>query len=183
MPTTTRVNANGQLEVKYPSGDGWILATSTVPPIDGLISKLNPDQYGVLLSILSVLQNLTVTVPPISIPVVNRPFRTPYTEAALTAAGSTPTRDAGYSTDITFQITVSGLGGGGSAVVKPEGSLDGSNWFTLADDSINTITYSANGTYGVTWRGILGVFRFTLVSVTSGGSVQASILVGGNNNG
>lgn len=181
MPET-RVNANGQIEVKHPSG-GWVLTTSPVPPPDGMISQLNPTQFNILQSILSVLQNLVITIPPIVAPIINRPFRSPYIESPLTAPGVTPERDAGFSKDITFQITVTGLSSGDSVVVRPEGTLDYAEWFTLADDTTDTLTYSVNKTYGVVWRGILTAFRLTAITIPTGASVQVSILVGGNNNG
>lgn len=174
MTTETRVNVNGQIEVKYPDG-GWILATSVVPPSDGMITKLNGTQYGLLQSILAAIQDIVPATPQ-----PTQVFRTTYTETPLTSAGTTTSRPVPFCTNILFQVTISGTTG--TSVVRGEGSLDGNNWFTLGDDAAD-ITYLANGTYAIVSNIILNYVRFRVVSMPSGTTISVLMLVGGANNG
>lgn len=62
-----------------------------------------------------------------------------YTEAQLTAPGTTATRDARGRTLLTFYLSVAAIDTG--IVVRPEGSADGTNWYPLGED----YTITANG--------------------------------------
>jgi hypothetical protein len=172
MPIT-RQNADGLIEVQHPDG-GWIPTNSLVPPPDGLTTKLNNTQYSLLQAILGAIQ--AIVPPP---PQPNLIFRTPYIETALTSAGVTATRTVSFCTNIVFQVIISGTSG--TTVVRPEGSLDGANWFTLGDDA-QDISYTANGTYAIASNLILTYARFRVVSMPSGASVAVVLLVGGANN-
>lgn len=174
MPTTTRVNTAGQVEVQYPGG-GWILATSAVSPADGSLTKLNNTQYGLLQAILAAIQAIVPATPQ-----PTQVFRTTFTETPLTAAGVTTTRAVPFCTNILFQVTISGAAG--TEVVRPEGSLDGNNWFTLGDDATD-ISYTTNGTFAIASNLILSFARFRVVSMPAGATVAVVMLVGGANNG
>ena len=174
MPTSTRTNVNGQVEIENPGG-GWILATSIVPPPDGMLAKLNATQQSLLQSILSAIQAIVPATPQ-----PTQVFRTTFTETPLTAVGVTTTRTVSFSTNILFQLTISGTVG--TTTVRGEGSLNGSNWCTLGDDALD-ISYTANGTYAIASNLILNQARFRVVAIPVGATVSVVMLVGGANNG
>lgn len=165
-----RTNEKGLIEVSHPSG-GWVPATTLAPSGDGLLTRLIPSQQSLLQAILGAIQAIVPTPPQ-----PTQVFRDTFTEAPLIAAGVTASRPAFFSTNITFQLTISGTAG--TTVVRTEGSLDGNSWFTLGDDT-QDITYTANGTYAIASNLLLNYTRVRVVSMPSGATVSAVILVGG----
>lgn len=82
----------------------------------------------------------------------------------LTAVGVTdPQLSTGAS--LTFQVVASGLGT--NAVVRFEGSLDGTNYFNL-NASSEDFTLTSNGTTGYFLVAPVKYVRFRLVSYTGG---------------
>lgn len=172
MPT--RINDRQQIEVSHPDG-GWVPTTTIVPAPDGLLARLIPSQQSLLQAILGAIQAIVPATPQ-----PTQVFRTTFTETPLTAAGVTTSRAVPFSTNIVFQITISGTVG--TTTVRPEGSLDGNNWFTLGDDATD-ISYTANGTYAIASSLILNWVRFRVVAIPVGTTATVVMLVGGANNG
>jgi len=85
--------------------------------------------------------------------------------AGLTAVGVTDSVILA-GTNVTFQITVASIGT--SIVVRMEGSLDDTNYFSLYDSTQADTTITANGTYGFCLYSPIKFARLRLVTVTGG---------------
>jgi hypothetical protein len=87
------------------------------------------------------------------------------TLTALTAVGVTDSAVLA-GTNVTFQVTVASIGT--SVVIRMEGSLDDTNYFSLYDSTQADTTITANGTYGFCLYSPIKFARLRLVTVTGG---------------
>ena len=93
--------------------------------------------------------------------------------STLVAVGTTAAQVV-TGADMTFQVTVSGIGT--NVVIRFEGSLDGANFFNLSSANADT-TITANGTYGYALSGCPVQFaRLRLVSLSGGTPSVATVL-------
>ena len=87
------------------------------------------------------------------------------TLTALTAVGVTDSAVLA-GTNVTFQVTVTSIGT--SVVIRMEGSLDNTSYFSLYDSTQADTTITANGTYGFCLYSPVRFVRLRLVTVTGG---------------
>lgn len=93
----------------------------------------------------------------------NIPLIITQTFTQLTDAGETGPLVVERAKNHTFQYKVAAIGT--NVIVKPQGSLDGSNWFDLASQA----TQTSNGTYSFTISNTpVKAVRFNWVSKTAG---------------
>lgn len=93
---------------------------------------------------------------------------------SLTGAGQqgTPVRCKGDPQ--TLQLTVSGIGT--SLTARLEGSLDGTNWFPMKDETNSDFVFTANGTQGYTVYGPVLWARLVLVTFVGGTPTLSGLL-------
>ena len=92
---------------------------------------------------------------------------------SLTAPGVTAAQKA-TGANLSFQVKVADIGT--NVVIRFEGSLDGEDYFNLANEE-NDYTITANGTYGYVLYAPVQYLRLRLVSI-SGGTPTVSTVVG-----
>jgi len=95
------------------------------------------------------------------------------TLASLSAPGASEEIRMAGCDSIAFAVTVAAIDT--NVVLRVEGSLDGTNFFNLATAE-ETFTYTANGTYGFHYEGILNRARMYFVSEAGGTAATLAIV-------
>lgn len=96
------------------------------------------------------------------------------TWAQLTAVGSTAAFSmVGYKR-ATIAAVVAAINT--NVILRAEGSMDGTNWFNLDANNVDT-TITANGTYGFNVEAAIDNIRLTLVSESGGTAVTVDATV------
>ena len=93
----------------------------------------------------------------------------------LTAPGSTASTKVAGNRNYTFQYKVAAINT--NVIVVAQGSLDGTNFFSLASN----VTQTVNGTYYLTYSNLLlEEIRFTWVSETGGTAATLDVILSYN---
>lgn len=92
----------------------------------------------------------------------------------LTAPGSTDVVKMYGSKGFIIAYTVASIDT--NVVVRIDGSLDNSNWFNAAEESL-TMTHTANGTYAAKSETEFPFIRLTFVSEAGGTAATIAVLV------
>ncbi len=100
----------------------------------------------------------------------------PFDLEVLSTPGPTDKLYMAAALDLTFQFRVRDIGT--TVAVRAEGSLDGREWYNLdAGDEDYEIT--ADGVYGMTYRGYITYARFNFVSEAGGTpTIDVKALIG-----
>lgn len=98
-----------------------------------------------------------------------------YTFTPLTAAGVTDALAVKSIKDHTLAVTIAAINT--NVVVRAEGSLDGTNWFSLMPG--NDLTITANETHAIVFHGELEYIRGNFVSELGGTAATVAFAYNG----